>query len=284
MKEVADKEYFKIGEITRLFGVGPDSIRYYEKMGLISPTRDENSNYRLYSLEDIRQIMVVRELLSLEFSTEEIRGFVKERTVEHTLAQLEKELGTVNETLLRLYQTKESLQNRIEAIRKAKSLNADRTVRMLELEARPCVMISATWTPDNKVAYSAIQRMHTYQQKLNVIGACECYTLDLEHSDPKSSYYRTYNVFLQYPGCAAQSDYVLPAGQYLTLTYRGPMTLTKKLMPRLFEYAAIHKLKVIGRPIELDWITAYETENEEEFVVEIQLPVQKQRNKNNVCL
>ena len=274
---MADKEFFKIGDITRLFGVGPDSIRYYEKMGLIHPTRDENSNYRMYSLEDIRQIMVVRELLSLEFSTEEIRGFVQERTVEHTLSQFEKELGMVNETLQRLYQTKESLENRIETIRRARSMNADRVVRLVELDARPCVMISTTWTPDNKVAYSAIQHMRTYQQKLNVIGACECYTLDLEHSNPQSRFYRTYNVFLQYPGCDAQSDYKLPAGQYLTLTYRGAMTLTRELMPRLFEYAADHCLEVIGRPIELDWITAYETENEEEFVVEIQLPVQKRK-------
>ena len=123
-----------------------------------------------------------------------------------------------------------------------------------------------------------MQHMHTYQQKLNIIGACECYTLDLENSNPKSRYYRTYNVFLQYPGCDAQSDYELPAGQYLTLTYRGAMTLTRDLMPRLFEYAAAHSLEVTGRPIELDWITAYETENEEEFVVEIQLPVREKKD------
>ena len=46
------QEYFKIGEISKLYGIGADSLRYYEKIGILRPERSE-SGYRHYSLQDI---------------------------------------------------------------------------------------------------------------------------------------------------------------------------------------------------------------------------------------
>ena len=46
------KNFFKIGEISKLYGIGVDSIRYYEEIGIIKPQRSE-SGYRYYSIHDI---------------------------------------------------------------------------------------------------------------------------------------------------------------------------------------------------------------------------------------
>ena len=37
------KQYFKIGEISKLYKIGVDSIRYYEEIGLIQPERSESA-------------------------------------------------------------------------------------------------------------------------------------------------------------------------------------------------------------------------------------------------
>ena len=31
------KDYYKINEIARLYGIGVDSLRYYEKLGILRP-------------------------------------------------------------------------------------------------------------------------------------------------------------------------------------------------------------------------------------------------------
>lgn len=31
------KKYFKIGEIAKLYHIGTDSLRYYEKLGILTP-------------------------------------------------------------------------------------------------------------------------------------------------------------------------------------------------------------------------------------------------------
>ena len=48
---------------------------------------------------------------------------------------------------------------------------------------------------------------------------------------------------------------------------------TKKLMPKLFDYAKSHHLKIAGDPIEMCHLDEYETDNHNEFITELQLPV-----------
>ena len=58
-----EKNTFLIGELSKLFGIGVDSIRYYEEVGILHPQRDPNNNYRRYTVEDVRKIVLIRELL-----------------------------------------------------------------------------------------------------------------------------------------------------------------------------------------------------------------------------
>ena len=43
------KDSYTIHEIASLYGVGPDALRYYERLGLVKPRRGENG-YRIYDL------------------------------------------------------------------------------------------------------------------------------------------------------------------------------------------------------------------------------------------
>ena len=46
------KDYYKIGEISEMYDMSRDSLMYYEKLGIIKPTREDNG-YRLYNVSDI---------------------------------------------------------------------------------------------------------------------------------------------------------------------------------------------------------------------------------------
>ena len=71
------KEYYKIGEISKLYGIGTDSLRYYEELGILHPRRDSNG-YRMYSISDIRTLNILRELRSIGFSMQEIKEHLQE--------------------------------------------------------------------------------------------------------------------------------------------------------------------------------------------------------------
>ncbi|WP_269056930.1 MerR family transcriptional regulator, partial [Paenibacillus tundrae] len=61
------KNDYKINEISKLYGIGVDALRYYEKLGLLVPRRDGNG-YRLYSLQDMYKLNIIRDLRQLDFT------------------------------------------------------------------------------------------------------------------------------------------------------------------------------------------------------------------------
>ena len=110
------KKTFNIGELSRLFNVSTDSIRYYEKIGILNPLRNQENNYRVYTLSDIRQLTMIRELLGLDFSTERIKEFDKNQNVETTKTLLTEELNIVNQNIVELFEKRISIEARIKSL------------------------------------------------------------------------------------------------------------------------------------------------------------------------
>ena len=84
------KEYYKITEVARLYGLCTDTLRYYEEQGLLHPHRSE-TGYRLYSIDDICNLNVIRALRELDMPVEHMRRYFGERTVASTLDMLDEQ-------------------------------------------------------------------------------------------------------------------------------------------------------------------------------------------------
>ncbi|AJF06463.1 MerR family transcriptional regulator [Geoalkalibacter subterraneus] len=64
--EIPDKLYFKIGEVSRITGVKPHVLRYWEsEFGAFSPNKSR-SRQRLYQRKDIELILRLKRLLYQE--------------------------------------------------------------------------------------------------------------------------------------------------------------------------------------------------------------------------
>ena len=101
-----EKNTFYIGELSELFNISVDSIRYYEKMGILVPFRNPVNGYREYTLNDVQTLILIREMLNLGFHVDQIKDFVLNRTVDTTIRLLEEEISTINESILSLYEKK----------------------------------------------------------------------------------------------------------------------------------------------------------------------------------
>jgi DNA-binding transcriptional MerR regulator len=62
-KSIPDKSYFRIGEVSRLLGVQPYVIRYWEsEFKTVRPIRTR-SDQRLYRHRDVEELLTIRKLL-----------------------------------------------------------------------------------------------------------------------------------------------------------------------------------------------------------------------------
>jgi len=55
------KEFFSIGIVSQMLDVHPQTLRHYERRGLVVPTRTDG-NTRLYSREDVTKIRMILRL------------------------------------------------------------------------------------------------------------------------------------------------------------------------------------------------------------------------------
>lgn len=65
-------ETLTIGKLAKRTGVSTDTIRFYERCGLIETAARSESNYRLYNEEDALRLRFIRRAKSLGFTLAEI--------------------------------------------------------------------------------------------------------------------------------------------------------------------------------------------------------------------
>lgn len=59
---------YQIGDISKLFHLSNEMIRYYEKQGIITPLRNPNNNYRTYSIWEIFSLLEFLQFQQLDIS------------------------------------------------------------------------------------------------------------------------------------------------------------------------------------------------------------------------
>lgn len=61
-----------IGQLASAAGVGIDTVRFYERSGLLPPPARRPSGYRQYRRDDLRRLRFIRKAREIGFSLEEI--------------------------------------------------------------------------------------------------------------------------------------------------------------------------------------------------------------------
>ena len=62
----------KIGELAKQTGCPVETIRYYEREGLLTPTARTEGNYRIYTEADVERLSFIRDCRSLDMTLDEI--------------------------------------------------------------------------------------------------------------------------------------------------------------------------------------------------------------------
>ena len=67
----------KIAEVSERYGISSDTLRYYERIGLIPPINRNNSGIREYSEIDVRRVEFIKCMRSAGLSIEVLTEYVR---------------------------------------------------------------------------------------------------------------------------------------------------------------------------------------------------------------
>jgi len=104
-----------IGKLAKATGVNIETIRFYERMGLMPPPRRRESGYREYSGEDIRRLKFIRRAKDLGFSLREIQELLELRvhpdtSCEDVRKRAEAKIASVEAKIKELQRVKRALE------------------------------------------------------------------------------------------------------------------------------------------------------------------------------
>ncbi|WP_434526185.1 Zn(2+)-responsive transcriptional regulator [Photorhabdus asymbiotica] len=107
---------YRIGQLARLANVTPDTVRFYEKQGMMEHQNRTEGGYRLYTEQDLQRLRFIRYAKQLGFTLEAITELLSIRvdpahhTCEESKQIVDSRLVEVEEKLLEMRKMRDSLK------------------------------------------------------------------------------------------------------------------------------------------------------------------------------
>ena len=73
------RKSYRIGQVTELLGISADTLRYYERLGLLAPVQRSPAGIRLYAGPDLSRLRFIQRAKSMNFSLSEIAQLLEMR-------------------------------------------------------------------------------------------------------------------------------------------------------------------------------------------------------------
>ena len=274
------KDYYKIGEISKIYGIGRDSLMYYEDIGILKPFRDKN-RYRMYKLSDIWRLNLIKELRSLNFPMKKIKEYLDDRNIESTKEILNTEISLIDEKIEELLSYKQNIMKRLDTIndelRNLKLYEID----LVYINKRKSRELNANITKDEEFDFLIQKLQKDYENRFTILGNNNIGSSFCLDKIKQGIYNEFKSVFCFLEDEEEIYNIIFNEGYYLTLTYKGKYKNNKHYINKMFKYIEEKGYKIISDPIEIYKIDIHETEDINEFVTEIQIPVDINHNKND---
>lgn len=259
--------FYKIGEIASLYGISTDVLRYYEELGILVPRRGDNG-YRIYRTEDLWCLNIIRDLRELGFSMDQIRSYIKNRSIRSALDLFQKEMNVIDQQIGRLNALRDNIITRRTAISMASGLPLGE-ILLKDIPSRPCHRIMESYKTDEEMDILIKQLVSFGPDRQYIIGNNQMGSF-LNLSAAREGNCKQYDaVFIFHP----DGEHCIENGEYLSVCYNGESSQNQMYVPMLLKHAIANGMEIQGPLLELLWIDIHTTKHVDEQITELQLKV-----------
>ena len=268
------KDYYKIGEISKIYNIGRDSLMYYEELGILKPFRDKNG-YRMYSIEDIWKLNMIKEFRIIDFSMKNIKDYLDDRKVDSTINVLTQGLDIIDKKIEELNKHKKNIENRLVSINQSTQNIETEEVKVNHIKSRRALILNAHIKKDEDfdILIKKLQKEH--EGKFDIIGNSDLGAVFSKEALKSGIYNQFESVICFLKDDEENYDIVFEEGYYATLNYRGEYSKNRNCLDKINSFIENSNYEIIGSPIEIYKIDIHETGLVEEFITEIQVPMRK---------
>jgi DNA-binding transcriptional MerR regulator/effector-binding domain-containing protein len=269
------KDVFTIGEVSRLFRIKSSAIRYYCDIGLLTPTYvDPETCYRYFSTAHFERLNTIKYLQTLGLSLQEIQTFVDNRDPVYLLDQLQAQREITHQKINELQEIEQKIDNRIQQIEDALTQQNIGVIQEQVFPTREMVVLRQTIPSgaDLELFIRILENSSKLQSAvfLGKIG------MSIAKQKIEKRQFDSYDaIFLLVENEAVEESVQeeIPEGLYVTLRFQGTHVDASTYYVQLLQYIKQKHYEIIGDSVEVTYIDYGLSNNTNEFVTEIQIPV-----------
>lgn len=264
------KDLYNIGEVAKIYHLNSDTIRYYEEIGLISPYRAPNG-YRMFSDLDISNLDIIYDLRKLGFSLDEIGEYFKNRSLDSSLAFLNKELEIIREQISSLRKMEKQVYSRINNLT-GLSYKVTDICLTVTLPDRNCLRYPLR--SENEIDYLTAARK--IQEELPdsqyILGNMNVgREMDVSHDENGCIQSKFKSVII----IDNSGNSTLKGGTYISLVFRGGSKMAASKFKDIEKYAKENNYVIDGDPILLILTDSHDHVDSSLWLDELQVKVRQ---------
>ncbi|MCR8845941.1 MerR family transcriptional regulator [Paenibacillus sp. SC116] len=267
-----------IGEMARMHRIPESTLRYYDEKGIFHPSIvDPKTQYRYYTVDQFFMLDTIKFLRHLGISLKQIKQYVDERSPAKTLDILTQQKRLLEQKQQEIALTIAKMDHNIRVMTQAMT-GTSHTVEFKRIPKR--MITSVTITPDatdemmEYYIYSLQNNAHLHDVSL-FVGAIG---VTVSKEGLLKGNYRAYNsVFINVNDMSPliENRHVIEEGVFACSYHQGPYDQTKETYDLLLQAIEAQNYEVMGDSIEQGLIDLSMTNNPNDYISEIQIPVRE---------
>ncbi len=268
------KNYYSIGEMSKINNVSIQTLRYYDRIGLLKPSYINAENkYRYYTYEEIMMLDAIQYLKTLGMSLTEIQQKLENRNISNSLKMHEKQHAEIKKKITELQLLEKKVYKSIINLRECQKISKDTPPQIKYFPARYMLTINKETKTEEEYEVNIRELgndlLDRYVYSIDYFGAL---LSEDNLFEKRYDNFVSIGVILdEKPKELKKNITILPDGNYACMYYFGYEN--DAAFEELLNYIHQNKYKVNGNTIEIYLIDTIETSEISDYITEIQIPI-----------
>lgn len=244
------KKLFSIGEVADIKGITIKALRYYHKIGILTPAYiDEKTSYRYYSLEQFIYIDIIKVCRFLGISIKEMQQILNEGNTEKLLKFLVLKRYETEQNMKKMKEVLDTIDKLNDRVKYAKKELIHEQITIKYIEKRYIITATCKEVGDLKeiLYYSDLDRVIQEKNLETTMESGIIYSITSKGDYEPRHVFRV--LFENDDIQKEQNIDILPEGKYLTLAFSK--NNEEESIAKLHDYVKDNNLK-INKYIEVD--------------------------------
>lgn len=274
-----EKEYLSITEMAKLRKVTSETLRYYDRIGILTPSYiDPETNYRYYSVRKSEKLGVIRELRELGMSIEEIKEYFTDCNLQKSIRMITKHYYEMQKDIERKLFLCNKIAKKLAFLGELTSLQDINTPCIKKFPERYMLTFGEAAGGEKEHVY-AIAKLERLLSDVAPILATDCVGVYADEDIlQKSDSFISAVPMLFVNKDSVDSEYIqsIPEGYFLCVAYHGGrLEKYDNCFEKAKDFIKENNLKINGKIFQIYKVDVTMTNNRKETLMEIQIPVVK---------